>query len=408
VKYVIAGNGIAAITAARTIVAADQNADVEIYTDESHPFYLRPRLIQFLAGGLEVSDLYLYPPEWYASRGITVHVSTPVTGLDTASQRLVLENSEEVSYDRLLLAVGSSPFQPPIEGMEQAGVFTLRTIDDAQAITAHAQKCLAAHQKETVVIGGGLLGLECANSLAAPGLQVTVLQHGLWPLHKQIDEQGAAVLEEQLGRLGIRCLSDVAPEAILSNHGASAVRLGDGRTVSGHLILCATGVRPNIQLAEAAGLDVRQGVLVDGEMRTSADRVYAAGDAVEYDGETWCIIPAAVEQARVAAANMVQSGSATYHGTVPSTTLKVVGVDLTSIGLINPPDEGYDELRRSNPDAGVYQKLVLQDGHIVGAILLGAKARVPAVSRLIKEGTDVSLYADRLLDDDFDLTESFL
>jgi nitrite reductase (NADH) large subunit len=324
------------------------------------------------------------------------------------AQRVVLNNEEEVTYDRLLLAVGSNPFQPPIEGMEKEGVFTLRTIDDAQAIMDRAQKCLAADQKETAVIGGGLLGLECANSLAALGLEVTVLQHGPWPLHRQIDEQGAAVLEEQLGQLGIRCLSNVVPEAILSNHAASAVRLGDGRTVAGHLVLCAAGVRPDTELARAAGLDVRAGVLVDNEMRTSAHHVYAAGDVVEYDGETWCIIPAAVEQARVAAANMAESGSATYRGTVPSTTLKVVGVDLTSIGLINPPDEGYHELRRSNPDAGVYQKLVLQDGHIVGAILLGAKARVSAVSRLIKEGTDISLHADRLLDDDFDLTESFL
>jgi len=141
-------------------------------------------------------------------------------------------------------------------------------------------------------------------------------------------------------------------------------------------------------------------------MRTSVDHVYAAGDVAEYDREMWCIIPAAVDQARVAAANMMNPGSATYHGTVPSTTLKVVGADLTSIGLINAPDEGYDELGRSDPAAGVYQKLVLQDGHIVGAILLGAKERVPAVSRLIKEGTDVSAYADRLLDDAFDPAEA--
>jgi nitrite reductase (NADH) large subunit len=291
--------------------------------------------------------------------------------------------------------------------MEQEGVFTLRTIDDAQAIRDRAQNCLASDQKEAVVIGGGLLGLECSNSLAALGLEVTVLQHGPWPLHKQIDEQGAVVLEEQLGRLGIRCLSDVAPEAIISNHGASAVRLGDGRTVGGHLVLCAAGVRPNIELAGAAGLDVRVGVLVDSEMRTSADHVYAAGDVVEYDGETWCIIPAAVEQARVAAANMVESGSETYHGTVPSTTLKVVGVDLTSIGTINAQDQSFREVRKIDAGNGVYQKLVLHDSRVVGAILLGAKERVPAVSRLIREGTDVSPYAERLLDDDFDLTESF-
>jgi nitrite reductase (NADH) large subunit len=406
VNLVIAGNGIAAITAARTIAAANLEATIEIYTDEPHPYYQRPRLIHFLAGGLEPADLYVYPPEWYRSKGITVHLATAVTELDAAAQRLALDNGEEVSYDRLLLAVGSSPSQPPLEGMRQEGVFTLRTIDDALAIKSHAESCLAKEQRDAVVIGGGLLGLECAHALATLGLEVTVLQRGPWLLRKQIDQQGAVVLEDLLRRLGVRCLSNVVPEAILSDGGASGVRLEDGRAVSGHLVLCAAGVRSNADLAKAAGLKVDHGVLVDSEMRTSAHQVYAAGDVAQYGGEMWCIIPAAVNQARVAGANMVSPGSATYDGTVPSTTLKVVGADLTSVGLINAPDDGYTELRRSDPAAGVYQKLVLHEGHVVGAILLGARERVPIVSRLIKEGTDVSAYADRLLDDAFDLAEA--
>jgi nitrite reductase (NADH) large subunit len=406
VNFVIAGNGIAAITAARTIAAAKVDARIEIYTDEPHPYYQRPRLIQFLAGGLELADLYAYPPEWYRGKGITVHLATAVTELDTAARRLGLDNGEEVAYDRFLLAVGSSPFQPPLEGFAQEGVFTLRTIDDALAIKSHAESCLAKDQREAVVIGGGLLGLECAHALATLGLEVMVLQQGPWLLHKQIDQQGAVVLEGLLSRLGVRCLSNVVPQAILSDGGASGVRLQDGPTVSGHLILCAAGVRSNTDLAKAAGLKVDHGVLVDSEMRTSVDQVYAAGDVAQYGGEMWCIIPAAVNQARVAGANMVSPGSTTYGGTVPSTTLKVVGADLTSVGMINAPDDGYTELRRSDPSAGVYQKLVLHEGHIVGAILLRARDRVPAVSRLIKEGTDVSAYADRLLDDDFDLAEA--
>jgi NAD(P)H-nitrite reductase large subunit len=406
VNFVIAGNGIAAITAARTIAAANLQATIEIYTDEPHPYYQRPRLIQFLAGGLEPADLYAYPPEWYRSKGITVHLATAVTELDVVARRVALDNGEEVPYDRLLLAVGSSPFQPPLEGIGQEGVFTLRTIDDALAIKSHAQSCLARGQRDAVVIGGGLLGLECAHALATLGLEVTVLQRGPWLLHKQIDQQGAVVLEDLLTRLGVRCLSNVAPEAILSDGGASGVRLEGGRTVSGHLVLCAAGVRSNMDLAKAAGLEVDRGVLVDSQMRTSADQVYAAGDVAQYGREMWCIIPAAVNQARVAGANMAAPGSASYAGTVPSTTLKVVGADLTSVGLINAPDDSYTELRKSDPAAGVYQKLVLHDGHIVGAILLGARERVPMVSRLIKGGTDVSAYADRLLDETFHLAEA--
>jgi nitrite reductase (NADH) large subunit len=407
VKFVFAGNGIAATTAAQAIVAANPTQGIEIYMDEPYPSYLRPRLIRFLAGELDIADLYLHPPEWYSRRGITVRLGTAVTELDTAARRIVLDSGEEVSYDRLLLAVGSNPFQPPLEGMGQEGVFTLRTIDDALAIRSHAEKCLARGRRQAVVIGGGLMGLECANALATLGLELTVLEHGPWLLHKQIDEQGAAVLEGQLGKLGIRCLSNVAAEAILADDdGLSAVRLEDGRRVSGHLVLCSAGVRPNTELARAAGLAVGRGVLVDSKMLTSADDVYAAGDVTEYKGEAWCIIPAALEQARVAGANMMNPGSMTYQGTVPSTTLKVVGADLTSIGIISPPDQGFEELRKSDPAAGVYQKLVLDDGHIVGAILMGARERVAAVSRLIREGTDVSAYAARLLDDDFDLGEA--
>lgn len=406
-KLVFVGNGIAAITAAQAIVAADPTQHIEIYADEPNPSYMRPRLISFLAGKLDIADLYLHPPEWYTKRGITVHLATPVTELDTAARRIVLDSGEGVSYDRLLLAVGSNPFQPPLEGAEQEGVFTLRTIDDALAIRSHAQRCLARGHREAVVIGGGLLGLEAANALGTLGLELTVLEHGPWLLPKQIDEQGAVVLDGRLGQLGICCLSNAAAKTILADDdGPSAVVLEDGRTVAAHLVLCSAGVRPNTELARAAGLTVERGVLVDSQLRTSTDDVYAAGDVTEYNGEAWCIIPAALEQARVAAANMLSPGSMNYGGTVPSTTLKVVGADLTSIGMINAPGQGFEELRKSDHDAGVYEKLVLEDGRIVGAILLEAKERVAAVSRLIREGTDVSAYAARLLDDDFDLKEA--
>lgn len=402
-KVVIAGGGIAAITAARTISAAASGTEIEIFTDEPHPYYLRPRLIQFLAGRLTLEEMYVYPPEWYAERGISLHLGTGVSELDVSQRRVFLEDGGEESYDRLLLAVGSSPFRPPVPGMAQVGVFTLRTIEDALAIKHHAAQCLSSGFKEAVVIGGGLLGLESANALASAGLEVTVVQRGPWLLHKQIDREGARLLQELIEALGIRFLANAVPQSILGDGAASGVLLQDGARIPACLVLCAAGVRPNLDLARRAGLDVNRAVLVDDQLRTSADGVYAAGDVAEYDGQLPCIIPAAVEQARAAGANIVERGSATYHGTVPSTTLKVVGLDLTSIGRISSQGEAEEELRRFDRAKGVYRKLVLRHGRIVGAILLGDKERVAPISSLIRQGTDVSEYKDSLLDDDFDL-----
>jgi len=314
-----------------------------------------------------------------------------------------LEDGREASYDRLLLAMGSSPFVPRLEGMEKNDVFTLRSIEDALAIKSRAEECLSAGSREAVVMGGGLLGLESANSLTSLGLQVTALEQGPWLLRRQVDRDGAVVLQEQIERLGIHFMLGAVSEAILGDNSVSEVLLQTGVTVPAGLVLCSAGVRPNMNLAKKASLAVNKGVLVDDQMQTSAEHVYAAGDVAEHEGKLPCIIPVAVDQARVAAANMVKPGSASYHGSVPFTTLKVVGLDLFSIGLIAPQEEGYEELRKVDAAMGTYQKLVLRDGRIVGAILLGDKKRISPVSRLIGKGTDVSPFRDRLLDDDFEL-----
>jgi nitrite reductase (NADH) large subunit len=403
VRFAIIGNGIAGITAARTISTAAPGAQIEVYTAEPHPYYLRPRLIALLAGRSSLEDIYLYPPDWYAQRGISVHLGIKVAELDIPGKRLLLQDGAETSYDRLLLALGSSPFVPPLEGTEKEGFFTLRSIEDVLAIKSYAEECLAAGSREALVIGGGLLGLESANALTSLGLRVTVLQRGGWLLPKQVDQEGAAVLQEQLERLGLHFLLNATPEAVLGNERVSGVLPTNGEPVSATLVLCSAGVRPNIELARRAGVAANRGVLVDDQLRTSAEDVYAAGDVAEYEGKTPCMIPVAIDQARVAAANMVEPGSALYHGTVPSNTLKVMGLDLTSIGVVTPQEEGYEELRKVDHAQGVYQKLVLREGRIVGAILLGDKERVPPVSKLIKQETDVSTYEDRLLNDDFDL-----
>ncbi|MFQ5811888.1 MAG: NAD(P)/FAD-dependent oxidoreductase [Anaerolineae bacterium] len=393
-RFVIIGNGVAGVTAARAL--SDAGAEVEVYTQETHHYYPRPRLQSFLAREIGLERLPLYPPAWYEKRGIAVHLGTEVMGLDPRAKQIALADGREVPYDRLLLATGSRPFIPPIEGLDKGGVFTLRTIEDALAIKRWAEGA-----KRAVVVGGGLLGLEAAKALTVLGLEVTVLERGPYLLRRQLDVEGGALMRELIGAMGIEVALNVSCRAILGDGQATGVLLQDGRRIEGDLILISAGVRCNVRLAQEAGLEVNRGVVVDEYLRTSAEDIYAAGDVAECQGRVYGIIPACLEQAKVAAVNMLGREQAEYQGTIPSNILQVVGIDCASIGIIHPPEgESYQELRKS--EAGVYKKLVLKNGRLVGAILLGGRKDVAPISRLIRRGADVSRYAERLLDDDFD------
>ena len=390
---VIIGNGVAGITAARAL--SEAGAEVEIYTQEAHPYYPRPRLQSFLAEKIELEELPLYSAAWYEKRGIAVHLGIEVAELDPRVKQIILANGRRVSYGRLLLATGSRPFVPPIEGPDKGGVFTLRTIEDALAI-----KRWAEGSKRAVVVGGGLLGLEAARALMVLGLGVTVLEQGSYLLSRQLDAEGGALMRELIGSLGIEVALNACSQAILGDGQVTEVLLQDGRRIEGNLILISTGVRSNTRLAQDAGLEVNRGVIVDEHLQTNTEDVYAAGDVAEFRGRVYGIIPAAIEQARAAALNMLGEEAA-YEGTIPSNTLQVMGIDCTSIGVVHPPEgDGYQELRKS--EAQVYRKLVLKDGRLVGAILLGDRKDVGLISRLIQAETDVSRHVENLLDDDFD------
>ncbi len=400
-RYVIVGNGVAGVTAAQSIVRADPAAEVHIFGAEPYPYYQRPRLWEFLAGEIEQQTLYFRPLEWYAAQGIQVHLGTRVTALDPAEHRLTLADggsTKFVVYDRLLLATGARPFVPPFAGADKDGVFTLRTLDDARAMRAYAGDVLSV-----VVIGCGLLGLETARALLSLGLDVSLIESAPHLLPRQLDAEGAQVLQARLEAMGLHFLTNAATEAILGNGRVTGVRLKDGRVVEGEMVLISTGIRSRIELAREAGLEVNRGLIVDEQLRTSAADVYAAGDVAEFEGVVYGIIPAAIEQAQVAAANMVADGSATYSGTVPATTLKIVGIDLTSLGEATATGDEFVVLRQMGPATGVYRRLALRDGKIVGAILLGDTQNVRPLKQLIATGRDVSAYSDRLLDENLDL-----
>lgn len=401
-RYGIVGNGVAGVTAAQTIVRAHPGADVHIYAAEPYPYYRRPQLPDYIAGLVTEADIFYRPSEWYEQQGIHVHLNLPVVELDPQAHRIRLADGSSVPYDRLLLATGSQAWIPPTEGVNRRGIFTLRTLDDARVIRHFAQSV-----RRGVVIGGGLLGLETARALRVLKLEVTVLEIAPYLMPRQLDREGAYVLETLIQNMGIRTLTGVVVEALLGNGTVRAVRLKDGREIPTDMVIYSAGIRSDVTLARQAGLAVNRGVVVDAYLQTSAPDVYAAGDAAEVNGIVYGIVPAAIEQARAAAANMVTPGSVTYTGTLPATTLKVVGAELTSLGECTAESDDLLQLRRADPQAGRYRKLALRSGRIVGAILLNERENVSPIRQLMDRGTDVSAYTDLLMGEQPDWNKLF-
>ena len=356
-RYHIIGNGIAGVTAAQAIVQADPAAEVEIFGAESYPYYYRPRLWEFIAGQTEQETLFFRPKAWYEERGIHLHLGVRVTGLNPKAHSITLADGSSVKYDRLLLATGCRPFTPPFEGIDKKGIYSLRTIEDAISIKEYSQRVTTA-----AIIGGGLLGIETARALTSLDINVSVIEFMPHLLPLQLDAEGAQALQSLLESMGLSILTGAATEAILGDEFPTGVQIKDGRKVDAELILISTGIRPRIELAREAGLDVNRGVVVDQQMHTSAADIYAAGDVAEFEGTIYGIIPAAIDQARVAAANMVASGSVTYSGTIRSTTLKVAGAELTSMGEYLVEGDEYTQLRHTDEGTSTYRKIVLRDG----------------------------------------------
>jgi len=397
-KVIIIGNGIAGVTAARTLREQDPEVEIEIYTEEEHHFYPRPQLIELLAERVSPERAILYNESWYRDRGIVVHLKSPVVELEPEWGRIALQDGTKVGYDKLLLATGARPYLPEIPGIDREGVFTLRTLGDALKLQETAKSA-----KELIVIGGGLLGLEAARALCATtGVQAYVLERRGWPLSRQLDREGGALLMERLREMNVEIVTEAQSVQILGEGRVRGVELSDGRVIDGDLVLITTGIKPNGELAQQAGLEVNRGIIVDWHLQTSAPEIYAAGDVAEFDGKVYGIIPAALEQARVAALNISEQETE-YTGTVLSNTLHVAEVALFSVGEVAPPpDASYEGLRAQDEEGGTYKKLVFKDDRLVGAILLGTKKNSVQLARLIATGRELSGYREELLTEDFD------
>lgn len=394
-KVVIIGNGVAGTTTARLLAERAPSTQIVLYTQESHPFYLRPRLIELLAGQIAPEQMPQYAVAWYAQRGIELHLNSHVVAIHPDKHEIVIADGSVCSYDRLVLAMGARCWAPPIPGADLPGVHTLRTLQDTLAIQHEAKQA-----QQVVILGGGLLGLDTSAGLTPYGVPITVVEALPRLLPRQLDAEAAAVLQSILERRGLRILTGLQCTAIEGQGRVERVTLSNGEVLPADLVVISAGIRSNTALAQAAGLACNRGVIVDERMATSAPDIYAVGDVAEFRGVTWGLIPAALAQARVAAAQITGDATAVYEDIVPSASIKVSGIDLTSIGEVNPEQPGFVEVRETDHEKGIYKKAVLRQGRVVGAILLGDRADVRLMNQLIAQGVDISAQVDKLFRDE--------
>ncbi|MCX7845515.1 MAG: FAD-dependent oxidoreductase [Dictyoglomaceae bacterium] len=380
--YLIIGNGISGINTAEVIREKDKGTPILIITEEKYPYYSRPQIIEFLAGNIKEEELSFYPKIWYEKNKIEVLYEEKALKID-GNRKILETDKEKYKFAKLLIATGALPFKPPLDNINVEGVFTLRNIDDAKNILSFIKD-----KDKAIILGCGLLGLEIGRALSQRGLKITGLEFFPRLIPKQLDEEGARILKKKIEeRFNFEFYLGVKAQKILSSHGKfKGIELEDGRRIYGDLLIVSAGIIPNIDLAKNSEISVNKGIIVNEYMETNIKDIFSCGDCVEFNGRIYGIIPASLEQSLVAGKNMIGE-KIEYKGTIPSNTLKVTGIDLTSIGEIDPPKEkGFEVIIKKDEERGFYRKLVLKERVIVGAILLGDKRKyVNKIQNFIRE-----------------------
>jgi len=365
-SVVVVGNGIAGVTAADFVRRGHPDCEIHLVGRETHVLYNRMGISRLVYGRSAMQGLYLLPEPWYDEHGITAWLNTFATEIDLAERRVRLGTGDLLCYDRLILAMGSSSTVPAIERIEMPGSFVMREAADAMAIRGYVQQHGA---RSAVVAGAGLLGLEAAYALYELGLQVTVLERGGRLLAKQVDARCSELVQGHFDELGIAIRYRAEAASLHGEGRVSSLQLKDGTSLPCDVFLGAVGIRPNVDLAAAGGLAVNRGVLVDDRMQTSVPGVFAAGDVAEHHGMVLGLWPIAAKQAEVAAVNAL-GGDESLIADVPATILKGVGLELSAVGRAEP-EPGEEVIVVEDASQRSYRRLVLADGRVMGAVILG-------------------------------------
>jgi nitrite reductase (NADH) large subunit len=391
---VVIGNGMAGMRTVEELLKLE-NGDrfrITVFGAEPHVNYNRIMLSSVLAGDKEVDDIVINSREWYEENNITLVTGDAVTRIDRGDCTVTSASGLTVRYDRLLIATGSKPVAPPIPGLGLPGVCAFRDIADVDKMLAAAKT-----HKRAVVIGGGLLGLEAAWGLKQRGMSVALVHLMPTLMERQLDAAAGQMLQRDLDRRGIAFFTDGQTEEITGTERAEGVQLADGRFVPADLVVLAIGIRPNIDLAKAAQLEVNRGIVVTDDMRTSDPAIFSVGECVEHRGNVFGLVAPIWDQAKACAAQLAGDAEALFVSKALATSLKITGVDVFSAGALMAADEGDDEITLRDDSRGLYKKIVLRDGQLVGAVLYGDVADGQWYLQLMRDKQDVSALRERLV-----------
>ena len=390
-KLVVIGNGMAGARLVEEVVSlgGQESYDITVLGEESCGNYNRILLSGVLSGSHDPDDIFINPLDWYEENGVELHAGVRVIGIDRKGKMAYGSGGLLVPYDKLVIATGSSAFVPPMDGLMEEdgsykpGVFVFRTLDDCTEIINYA-----GNVQKAAVIGGGLLGLEAARGLMNQGIEVDVVHLMAWLMDMQLDSLSGQLLKQSLEELGVRFHLEKLTTAILGDGEVTGLQFKDGATLDCDMVVVSAGIRPNVDLARMAGLHVRRGILVTDSLACRNDQdIYSIGECAEHRSQVYGLVAPLWEQARVLAERLTgRNADALYTGSRISTKLKVMGVELAVAGDKDPSSDEDEVVTYVEPNRNVYKKVIVRDGKVTGAILLGDGLTVPRILQAFDRG----------------------
>ena len=393
-QLVVIGNGMAGARFVEDLLArgGGEHYEIVMFGDEPYGNYNRILLSGVLSGTHDPKEIFLNPLSWYSENGIRLHSDTRVTAIERARCQVLAGDGISVPYDRLVIATGSRPFVPPMEGLKadsgqfKEGVFLFRTLQDCDGIIKFAGRC-----RKAAVIGGGLLGLEAARGLLNLGVETHVVHLMSHLMEVQLDGPAGGVLKGTLENLGVRVHLEKTTTAILGATEVTGLQFKDGTTLDCDMVVISAGIRANSELARDAGLKVERGIVVDDGLNCPDDsKIFAVGECAQHRGQVYGLVAPLWEQTAILADRLSgRHPQAAYRGSKVSTKLKVMGVELAVMGDKHPREPGDEEVSYVEQSRGIYKKLIIRNGQLAGAILLGDSLRAASLHQYFDQGSEL-------------------